>query len=277
MVLKPLSRALAEGDRIYAVIRGGAINQDGRSNGLTAPNRRAQEAVLRDAYARAGVSPGQLDFIEGHGTGTQLGDPIELAALGAVLAEGREAGTKCAVGSVKTNIGHLEAAAGIAGLIKTALALHHRAIPPTLHFSKPNPHVAFDTLPLRVQVALEPLPENGRRAIAGVSSFGFGGTNAHVVLEEAPLMQDSSADRTDPRRTEEIVFPISAKSPAALLDLARSIRDALSVGSATRIFTTWRTRPSTAAAITTTAWRSLQPAATRSSRPWTHSAAASRT
>ncbi len=172
-----------------------------------------------------------VDFIEGHGTGTQLGDPIELAALGAVLAEGRDAGTKCAVGSVKTNIGHLEAAAGIAGLIKTALALHHRAIPPTLHFSKPNPHVAFDALPLRVPVALELLPENGRRAIAGVSSFGFGGTNSHVVLEEAPLRQDMSADRTDPRRTGEIVFPISAKSPAALWALACSIRDILSGGS----------------------------------------------
>jgi amino acid adenylation domain-containing protein len=230
VVLKPLSRALADGDLIYAVIRGGAINQDGRSNGLTAPNRSAQEAVLRDAYARAGVSPGQLDFIEGHGTGTQLGDPIELAALGAVLAEGRDAGTKCAVGSVKTNIGHLEAAAGIAGLIKTALALHHRAIPATLHFSKPNPHVAFDALPLRVQVALERLPETGSRAIAGVSSFGFGGTNAHVVLEEAPLIRQTSVDRTDPRRTEEVVFPISAKSPAGLWALASSIRDALSGG-----------------------------------------------
>ena len=231
VVLKPLSRALADGDRIYAVIRGGAINQDGRSNGLTAPNRKAQEAVLRAAYARAGVSPGQLDFIEGHGTGTQLGDPIELAALGAVLAEGRGSGTKCSVGSVKTNIGHLEAAAGIAGLIKTALALYHRAIPPTLHFSKPNPHVAFDVLPLRVQVGLESLPENSRPAIAGVSSFGFGGTNAHVVLEEARLKPGLSTNRTDPRRTEEIVFPLSAKSPAALWALACSIRDALSGGS----------------------------------------------
>jgi amino acid adenylation domain-containing protein len=231
VVLKPLSRALADGDRIYAVIRGGAINQDGRSNGLTAPNRRAQEAVLRDAYARAGISPGQVRFIEGHGTGTQLGDPIELAALGAVLAEGREAGTRCAVGSVKTNIGHLEAAAGIAGLIKMALALHHRAIPQTLHFSKPNPHVAFDTLPLRVQVALEPLPENGRRAIAGVSSFGFGGTNAHLVLEEAPLIRNLAAGRNDSRRTGEIILPISAKSPAALWALACSIRDTLSDGS----------------------------------------------
>ena len=230
VVLKPLSRALADGNRIYAVIRGGAINQDGRSNGLTAPNRSAQEAVLRDAYARAGVAPGQLDFIEGHGTGTQLGDPIELAALGAVLAEGRDAGTKCAVGSVKTNIGHLEAAAGIAGLIKAVLALHHRVIPPTLHFSKPNPHVDFDALPLRVQLALEPLPETSRPTIAGVSSFGFGGTNAHVVLEEAPLRQDIPADRTDPRPSEEIVFPLSAKSPAALWALVCSIRNALSGG-----------------------------------------------
>ena len=155
--------------------------------------------------------------------------------------------------------------------------VYHRAIPPTLHFSTPNPHVAFDALPLRVQVALEPLPENSRPAIAGVSSFGFGGTNAHVVLEEAPLKPGLSANRTDPRRTEEIVFPLSAKSPAALWALA--VRSAIPypAAHAMRISTTWPTRPVRAAATTTTAWRSLQPAMTRSSRPWTHSAAASRT
>jgi len=128
VALKPLSLALAAGDPIYAVIRGGAVNQDGRTNGLTAPSRSAQEAVLRAAYRHAGIAPGRVDYIEAHGTGTLLGDPVELAALGAVLADGRDTDARCALGSVKSNIGHLEAAAGIAGLIKTALALRHRAI-----------------------------------------------------------------------------------------------------------------------------------------------------
>ena len=140
IVLKPLSRALADGDAIYAVIRGGAVNQDGRTNGLTAPSRPAQEAVLRAAYWHAGVAPGQIDYIEAHGTGTPLGDPIELAALGAVLSEGRDPGRRCVLGSLKTNIGHLEAAAGVAGLIKTALRIHHRTIPASLNYARPNPH-----------------------------------------------------------------------------------------------------------------------------------------
>ena len=144
VALKLLSRAVADGDPIYAVIRGGAVNQDGRTNGLTAPSRSAQEAVLRAAYRHADVSPGQIDYIEAHGTGTLLGDPIELAALASVLGDGRGHDRPCSLGSVKTNVGHLEAAAGVTGLIKTALALRHRAIPPSLHFSSPNPHVAYD-------------------------------------------------------------------------------------------------------------------------------------
>ncbi|HZW29207.1 MAG TPA: amino acid adenylation domain-containing protein, partial [Isosphaeraceae bacterium] len=229
LVLKPMARALADGDPVYAVIRGGAVNQDGRTNGLTAPSRLAQEAVLRAAYRQAGVDPGQVDYIEAHGTGTLLGDPIELAALGAVLAEGREPGRRCALGSVKTNIGHLEAAAGVAGLIKTAMALHHRAIPPSLHFSEPNPHVAFEELPVRVQRRLEAWPENGRPALAGVSSFGFGGTNAHLVLEEAPTSGMIRPVATGGPETdeEEVVIPLSARSPAALWDLARSWREAV--------------------------------------------------
>ena len=227
VVLKPLSRALADGDSIYAVIRGGAINQDGRTNGLTAPSRLAQEAVLRSAYRQAGISPGRVDYIEAHGTGTLLGDPIELNALGAVLAEGRDAGRKCALGSAKTNIGHLEAAAGIAGLIKTALAFHHREIPPSLNFSEPNPHVTFDALPIRVQCKLEAWPENGRPAIAGVSSFGFGGTNAHVVMEEVLPPTSVSLGGENGQEPEEVVFPLSARSPAALWALASSFRDAL--------------------------------------------------
>ena len=227
LALKPLSRAIADGDPIYAVIRGGAVNQDGRTNGLTAPNRLAQEAVLRAAYRHAGVPPQQIDYVEAHGTGTLLGDPIELAALGAVLSEGRDVDRLCSLGSVKTNIGHLEAAAGVAGLIKTALALHHREIPPSLHFSQPNPHIAFDELPVRIQCKTDVWPDRGRPSLAGVSSFGFGGTNAHLVLEEAPDLPDS---RTVVGRVEldEVVVPLSAKSPAALWDLALAIRAALS-------------------------------------------------
>ena len=192
VILKPLSQALSDGDSIYAVIRGGAVNQDGRSNGLMAPNRWAQEAVVREAYQQAGVSPSQVQYVEAHGTGTLLGDPIEMKALGAVLCKDRSPGQYCAVGSVKTNIGHLEAAAGIAALIKVALSLKHRQIPPSLHFLKPNPHIPFDELPLRVQQTLEPWPEESRLAIAGVSSFGFGGSNAHVVLEEAPKISQKA-------------------------------------------------------------------------------------
>ncbi|HEX8198977.1 MAG TPA: beta-ketoacyl synthase N-terminal-like domain-containing protein, partial [Isosphaeraceae bacterium] len=186
VVLKPLGRALADGDPIYAVIRGGAINQDGRTNGLTAPSRSAQEAVLRTAYRRAGVIPGRVRYVEAHGTGTLLGDPIEAHALGAVLAEGRPADRPCALGSVKTNIGHLEAAAGVAGLIKVALALHHRAIPPSLHFRDPNPHIPFAALGLGVQREPGAWPETDAPPVAGISSFGFGGTNVHLVLEGAP-------------------------------------------------------------------------------------------
>ncbi|HKM52304.1 MAG TPA: beta-ketoacyl synthase N-terminal-like domain-containing protein, partial [Isosphaeraceae bacterium] len=228
VALKPLSRAIADGDPIYAVIRGGAVNQDGRTNGLTAPSRLAQEAVLRGAYWQAGVSPGQIDYVEAHGTGTLLGDPIELAALGAVLSEGRDLDRRCALGSVKTNIGHLEAAAGVAGLIKTALALHHRVIPPSLHFSQPNPHIAFDELPVRVQCKLDVWPDCGRPSLAGVSSFGFGGTNAHLVLQEAPAVSIDHSVTNGGEVLDDVVVPLSARSPAALWDLALAIRAELS-------------------------------------------------
>ncbi len=226
VVLKPLSRAQADGDPIYAVIRGGAVNQDGRSNGLTAPSRQAQEAVLRAAYRHAGIAPGQVDYVEAHGTGTPLGDPIELAALGSVLAEGRDAGRPCRLGSVKTNVGHLEAAAGVAGLIKAALALHHRAIPASLNFSRPNPHVDLDALPLRIATGLEPWPRTGEPARAGVNSFGFGGTNAHVVLEEAPRPRSVGVRRApEIPGVEDLVIPLSARTPEALTELCRSFRD----------------------------------------------------
>jgi myxalamid-type polyketide synthase MxaE and MxaD len=225
VVLKPLSKALADGDPIYAVIRGSAVNQDGRSNGLMAPNPLAQEAVLREAYRQAAVSPGKIQYVEAHGTGTLLGDPIEAKALGTVLNVERPPGRPCALGSVKTNLGHLEAAAGIAGLIKVALVLRHREIPPSLHFEKPNPHIPFDELPLRVQTTLGPWPTESGPALAGVSSFGFGGTNAHVVLEEAPPAKIGMPDAEQKIGTH--LLPLSARSPEALQALARAYQNFL--------------------------------------------------
>ncbi|MCA1644001.1 MAG: type I polyketide synthase [Chloroflexi bacterium] len=213
VVLKSLARAVAEGDPIRAVIRGSAVNQDGRSNGLTAPSRWAQEAVLREAYRQAGVVPSAVAFVEAHGTGTPLGDPIEVSALAAVMAVDRPADQPLAIGSAKSNIGHLEAAAGVAGLIKVVLALQQRAIPPSLHLSQPSPHIAWNEMPIRVQVALTALPERDEPVVAGLSSFGFGGTNAHVVLEEAPPCSTPPASAPDARTR---LLPISAREPAAL-------------------------------------------------------------
>ncbi|MEM9490862.1 MAG: type I polyketide synthase [Myxococcota bacterium] len=168
------------------MIRGSAINNDGLSNGLTAPNPRAQEDVLWRAYQRAGISSRDVDYVEAHGTGTILGDPIEAKALGAILGQGRQPEQKLRIGSVKTNIGHLEGAAGIAGLIKTCLAIWHRELPPSLHFDEPNPHIPFDQLGIQVVDARTPWPDKAERQVAGISSFGWGGTNAHIVLSEPP-------------------------------------------------------------------------------------------
>jgi acyl transferase domain-containing protein/NADPH:quinone reductase-like Zn-dependent oxidoreductase/acyl carrier protein/SAM-dependent methyltransferase len=181
VVLKTLQRAIADGDRVYCVIRGSAVNNDGFSNGLTAPNPAAQEKVLRSAYAAASVLPQDVQYIEAHGTGTMLGDPIEANALGRVLGVMRDASAPpLRIGSVKTNLGHLEAAAGIAGLIKTALSMQRGELVASLHYAAPNPHIDFERFHLKVQTSREPWEGSGR--IAGVSSFGFGGTNAHVVL-----------------------------------------------------------------------------------------------
>jgi acyl transferase domain-containing protein/acyl carrier protein/NADP-dependent 3-hydroxy acid dehydrogenase YdfG len=185
VVLKRLSDAIADGDRVYCVLRGSAVNNDGFSNGLTAPSPKAQEAVIRDACADARLAPNEVQYVEAHGTGTMLGDPIEAGALGATLGKGRPADAPLRIGSVKTNIGHLEAAAGIAGLIKVVLSMQHGQLPATLHYLKPNPHIPFEALRVRVQSKLEPWEgQNGKR-VAGVSSFGFGGTNAHVLLESS--------------------------------------------------------------------------------------------
>ncbi|MFY1828321.1 SDR family NAD(P)-dependent oxidoreductase [Myxococcus fulvus] len=185
VVLKPLSRALADGDSIYCVIRGGAVNNDGASNGLTAPSPKAQEQLLRAAYGTSGVDPARVQYVELHGTGTPLGDPIEARALGAVLGgAARSSGQPLRVGSVKTNIGHLEAAAGVAGVIKVALSIRKRRLPASLHFEQPNPHIPLDALGLGMQTELTAWPRDEEPALAGISSFGFGGTNCHLIVEE---------------------------------------------------------------------------------------------
>ncbi len=336
VVLKPLAAALKNRDPIYAVIRGSAVNQNGASNGLTAPSRAAQEQVLREAYARAKVAPGQVQYVETQGTGTRLGDTIEAMALGSVLGEGRSPGGRCAIGSVKTNIGHMETASGVASLMKAALALKHRQLPPNLHFHAPNPDIPFDKLPLRVLQKLEPWPdadpdhgymvpagentgsagdpapgensasagdpapgENSASAgcrvpgvpgvpqprLAGVSAFGFGGSNAHVVLEGPPADPDhgymvpageKTASAGDPAPGEKTasagcrvpgvpgadlpggegawLLPLSARTEKALNDLARAMSSSSAV--IRRLGATSATRPLFAATITIAAWRS---------------------
>ncbi|HEX2282230.1 MAG TPA: polyketide synthase, partial [Thermomicrobiales bacterium] len=214
VALKRLADAMADGDPIMAVIRGSAVNQDGRSSGLTAPNGPSQEAVIRSALADAGLAPGAVQYVEAHGTGTSLGDPIEARALGAVLGQRGESGPLL-VGSVKTNLGHLEAAAGVAGLLKVALMLQHGQIPPSLHFQTPSPHIPWSELPLRVPSEIEPWPGNADVRVAGVSSFGFSGTNAHLVLESAPTMVSQAPELERPVH----LLPLSAHSPAAVDDL----------------------------------------------------------
>lgn len=228
VVLKPLSRALADGDRVRAVLRGSAVGNDGRSSGyLVTPGVEGQRQVLRRAYENAGVDPADVDYVEAHGTGTVAGDPVELEALGDILGEGRPADRPVLVGSVKTNIGHAEAAAGIAGLIKAVLCLELAEVPPSLHLRAPNPAVPWDRLPLRIPTEVTPFPDRGRPALAAVSSFGFSGTNAHLVLEAAPS-GSTAASEPQPERAELLV--LSARSPEALTGLATAYADHLTAG-----------------------------------------------
>jgi acyl transferase domain-containing protein/SAM-dependent methyltransferase len=193
VVLKRLSDALADGDRIRAVIRGSAVNQDGRSSGLTAPNGPSQEAVIRAALANANLAPDAVDYVETHGTGTSLGDPIEFGAIGAALCTGRSTDRPLRIGSVKANLGHLEAAAGMAGLIKTVLCLEHQTLTPQIHFNTPSPLLDWAKWPIKVATSstswTPPPSQPDRPCIAGVSSFGFSGTNAHLIVEQAPTPQ----------------------------------------------------------------------------------------
>jgi acyl transferase domain-containing protein/glutamate-1-semialdehyde aminotransferase/acyl carrier protein len=219
VVLRRLSDAIAANDRIYAVIKGAAINNDGSAKvSFTAPSVEGHAQVIATAQALAGIDPDTISYIEAHGTGTSLGDPIEIAGLTqAFKAGGAVRNGSCAIGALKTNIGHLDAAAGVAGLIKTALALHHRTLPATLHFQTPNPKLDLDNTPFVVNTRCRPWDVGGRPLRAGVSSFGVGGTNAHVVLEEAP-----AAAPPEPARSGHLVV-LSSRTPAGLEEQRRRL------------------------------------------------------
>jgi polyketide synthase 12 len=239
IVLRPLSEAIAAGDHVYCVIRGSAVNNDGGGQGLTAPSGLAQEEVLRLAYRRAGVDYRDVQYVELHGTGTKLGDRTEAAALGAALGAGRPAFRPLPVGSVKTNIGHLEGAAGIVGLIKTALAIEYRELPASLNFQTPSPDIPLDSLRLSVQASREAWPNMDRPLLAGVSSFGVGGTNCHVVLSEPPaqppsaqeLWPSSAMQQDGEAPLGEGVLPwvLSGRDESALLAQAQRLREHLSL------------------------------------------------
>jgi len=231
VVLKKLSDAIAAGDNIMAVIKGSAINQDGRSSGLTAPNGIAQESVLRDALKNAGVKAQDIDYIEAHGTGTELGDPMEMRALNAVVASKHTPENPLWVGSVKTNIGHLEAAAGIASVIKVVLSLQNGKIPAHLHFKEPNPHIPWDEIAVSIPTDSVPWPTSEKPRIAGVSSFGFSGTNAHVILQEAPALKQVTSQYERPLH----LLSLSAKSELALKDLTGRYATHLSLPSSQSI------------------------------------------
>src|SRR5947209_2461411 len=246
VVLKRLSDALSDGDHIRAFILGSAVNQDGRTTRLTAPSLVSQELVIRDALENAGVEPSQVGYVEAHGTGTALGDPIEVEALARAFARpGEPRAGRCLLGAVKSNIGHLEAAAGIAGLIKVVLSAQRGEVPANLHFRELNPHISLEETPFAIPTKLQPWPSKNGRRLAGISSFGAGGTNAHVVLEEAPALSSSlkpeqngssadaatetaeagegstSAQGADVATALRVhLLPLSARSPEALRALA---------------------------------------------------------
>ncbi|MEZ6138232.1 MAG: type I polyketide synthase [Pirellulaceae bacterium] len=224
IMLKPLSSALRDKDLIYAVIRSTALNQDGRTQGMTVPSQEAQEELIRAACKKAGVSPGSIQYVEAHGTGTPVGDPLEAGALARVLGRGRPADNPCWVGSVKTNIGHLEAGAGIASVLKVALALHHRRIPANLHFETPNPAIDFETMGIQVPTVGRYWDAVDGTRLAGINGFGYGGANAHIILEQAPAISTQTmvaAARVDETTfAAPVLLPLSARSASALAQTA---------------------------------------------------------
>jgi acyl transferase domain-containing protein len=230
VVLKRLSDALAAKDNIWAVIHGSAVNQDGLSNGLTAPNGKAQRAVIRKALQNARLTGAELGLLEAHGTGTSLGDPIEVESLGEIYGPSEGESIPCALGSVKTNIGHLEAGAGIAGLIKVALSLKHAAIPPNLHFQKLNPHISLEGTRLYVPTELTPWPGNAPQRFGSVSSFGAGGTNAHIVLGSLEPQAEAAKPLAAGGQQRSQLLLLSARSATALAKVAQRMAEHLSSG-----------------------------------------------
>ena len=250
VVLKPLRQAVADGDTIYALLAGSACNQDGHTPGLTMPSQASQELLVREACRSANIQPNQIRYVEAHGTGTPVGDPIETNALGAVLGQDRAQDQPCWIGSVKANIGHLEAGSGIAGLIKAALILKHQQIPPNIHFTNPNPNIDFEGLGLRVPTEITKLPDGEGPAYVGVNSFGFGGTNVHVILQEyqdtpttlatgkangksrislTPEAIDDYDTISDQSEAEDRLWmiPVSARVPESVRSMASSYAAAL--------------------------------------------------
>nr|VFK54053.1 MAG: myxalamid-type polyketide synthase MxaB [Candidatus Kentron sp. TUN] len=224
VVLKPLAAARRDGDEIYAIIHGTGINHDGRTDGITVPNEKAQAALIRQVCERSGISPGDIAYFEAHGTGTFVGDPKECTALGEVIGQKRNPNDACWIGGVKANIGHLEAAAGVAGVIKTALCLYHRQIPPVANLETPNPRIDFEKLGLRLPRKLEPMPENKgankEPPLAGINSFGYGGTNAHAILQGVEIAAPLREASTPADHHGYWFLPVSARSDQALQDLA---------------------------------------------------------
>ncbi len=220
VILKRLSNALADHDRIYAVIRGSAVNQDGKTNGITAPNGIVQAELLREAYRKAGIEPNKVHYIETHGTGTILGDPIEVNAIGEVVSDGRDKERPCYIGSVKTNLGHCESIGGLASLIKVALAVKNRTLPPNIHYQAPNPLIDFEHGRLKVPVELMPWPYD-EPAVAGISSFAFGGTNCHIVLME-PGPEARQINPGTARPDQINLLPISALDKTSLQEQVKS-------------------------------------------------------
>jgi acyl transferase domain-containing protein len=232
VVLKRLSDAIADGDHIRAVIRGSAVNQDGRSSGLTVPNGLAQEALFREALAAARLEPADIGYVEAHGTGTSLGDPIEAQALASVFGAGRNAENPLVIGSVKANLGHTESAAGVAGLLKAMLALEHERIPAQLHFHRINPKIGWSGTPIEIPVQMRDWRRGAKRRFAGISSFGFSGTNSHLILEEAPTSTNPVAKPERPlhivtlsARTSEALESVSNRLQAHLERTSASLAD----------------------------------------------------
>ncbi|MFM1891548.1 MAG: putative polyketide synthase, partial [Pseudomonadota bacterium] len=219
-LLKTLDAALADGDRVYAVVAGSGVNCDGKTNGLTVPSWERQAELLREVYAEAGIRPGDIDYLEAHGTGTAVGDPIETRALGAALGEARPAGRPLLIGSVKSNVGHLEAASAVAGLVKALACLQQRAVPPTVHLKRLNPNIKQDAWNLRVVTKTTPL-DSAKPLVIGVNSFGFGGANAHVILQSAERLQPEPARPETPVAAPRVPLLLSGRGAPALRAAAR--------------------------------------------------------